>query len=142
MKDEILILGVLHRGDLHPYEIKRRLRAAQVECYVDFDVGTLYYAVRRLEAEQFIVARGRESKTRGRERTVYAITQKGRARFRELMSERFADSRPGFHPLYPALLFLHTVEASEAADAIRRRIEGQRRALAASEALLAGIGQA
>jgi DNA-binding PadR family transcriptional regulator len=43
MDARLLILGVLHRGDFHPYEIKRRLEAAMVECYIDVDV-TLYYA--------------------------------------------------------------------------------------------------
>jgi hypothetical protein len=38
----IKILGVLHRGDFHPCEIKRRLNNALVECYIDVDVGTLY----------------------------------------------------------------------------------------------------
>ena len=41
MEARLLILGVLHRGDFHPYEIKRRLAAAMVECYIDVDVGTL-----------------------------------------------------------------------------------------------------
>ena len=48
MKAELLILGVLHRGNFHPYEIKRRLENAMVECYTDVDVGTLYYAVRQI----------------------------------------------------------------------------------------------
>ena len=39
MKAEFYILGVLHRGDFHPYEIKRRLNNALVECYIDVDVG-------------------------------------------------------------------------------------------------------
>ena len=48
MKAEFYILGILHRGDFHPYEMKRRLNNALVECYTDIDVGTLYYAVRQL----------------------------------------------------------------------------------------------
>ena len=47
-ESRIYILGVLHRGDLHPYEIKRWLNNALVKCYTDLDVGTLYYAVRQL----------------------------------------------------------------------------------------------
>ena len=47
MKAELYILGVLHRGDCHPYEIKRRLTQAMIECFTDVDVGTLYYAVRK-----------------------------------------------------------------------------------------------
>ena len=48
MKAELYILGVLHRGNFHPYEIKRRLTQAMIECFTDVDVGTLYYAVRQL----------------------------------------------------------------------------------------------
>jgi len=48
MKAELYILGVLHRGDFHPYEIKRRLNQAMIECFTNVDVGTLYYAVRQL----------------------------------------------------------------------------------------------
>jgi DNA-binding PadR family transcriptional regulator len=47
------ILGVLHCGDLHPYEIKRRLTQAMIECFTDVDVGTLYYAVAALEAAAY-----------------------------------------------------------------------------------------
>ena len=41
MKAELYILGVLHRGNFHPYEIKRRLTQAMIECFTDVDVGTL-----------------------------------------------------------------------------------------------------
>ena len=56
MKARSLILGVLHRGDFHPYEIKRRLEAAMVECYIAIDVGTLYYAIGQLEKDGLISA--------------------------------------------------------------------------------------
>jgi hypothetical protein len=45
MKAELLILGVLHRGNFHPYEIKRRLRNAMIECYTDVDVGSPVFVV-------------------------------------------------------------------------------------------------
>ena len=65
-----LILGVLHRGDFHPYEIKRRLQAAMVECYIDVDVGTLYYAVRQLDRAGLIEAIAQERVPRGGMRTI------------------------------------------------------------------------
>src|SRR5947207_9633228 len=65
MNARLLILGVLHRGDFHPYEIRRRLEAAMVECYIDVDVGTLYYAVRQLEKGGFISAVAEERVPRG-----------------------------------------------------------------------------
>ena len=74
---ECLVLGVLHRGDFHPYEIKRRLERAMVECYVDVDVGTLYYAVRQLEKDRLIEAIAEERVARGGVRTIYRISPRG-----------------------------------------------------------------
>ena len=56
MKARSLILGVLHRGDFHPYEIRRRIENAMVECYIDVDVGTLYYAINQLEKEGLMLS--------------------------------------------------------------------------------------
>ena len=122
MKAELLILGVLHREDLHPYEIKRRLQAAMVECYLDIDVGTLYYAVRQLAKASHIEIRGQEQVVRGGERTIYGLTDGGRARFQALLLERFADRSPSMHPLYPALLFLHLADQDQVAALLRTRL--------------------
>lgn len=123
MKAEILVLGVLHRGDLHPYEIKRRLEAAQVSSYIDVDVGTLYYAVRQLAKDGMIEVRGQQSVARGGERTIYGLTDAGRTRFQALMLERFADRSPSHHPLYPALLFLHLADQGQVASLLRTRLD-------------------
>ena len=80
MNTRLLILGVLHRGDFHPYEIKRRLEAAMVECYMNVDVGTLYYAVRQLEKEGLISSVAEERVARGGMRTVYRVTPGGAIR--------------------------------------------------------------
>ena len=95
MKAELLILGVLHRGNFHPYEIKRRLRNAMVECYTDVDVGTLYYAIRQLAKNRFIVAVRRERVARGGVRTVYGISASGKHRFQQLLSGHFASTKSG-----------------------------------------------
>jgi DNA-binding PadR family transcriptional regulator len=90
MKAELDILGVLHRGDLHPYEIKRRLTQAMIECFTDVDVGTLYYAVRQLAECGLLAAVAHQRVARGGMRTVYRITARGRIRFRELLHTQFA----------------------------------------------------
>jgi DNA-binding PadR family transcriptional regulator len=118
----MLILGVLHRGDLHPYEIKRRLEAAMVECYIDVDVGTLYYAVRQLEKDELISAVAHERVARGGMRTIYRITPKGRARFREDLHQQFDIEGPVSRTLYGALLFLHLADGDLVKDALKRRI--------------------
>jgi DNA-binding PadR family transcriptional regulator len=122
MNARLLILGVLHRGDFHPYEIKRRLEAAMVECYVDVDVGTLYYAVRKLEKDGLIATVAEERVARGGVRTIYRITGKGRAEFRDGLHRQLEAEGPVSQTLYGALLFLHLADREAVEDALRRRI--------------------
>jgi len=122
MDARLLILGVLHRGDFHPYEIKRRLEAAMVECYTDVDVGTLYYAVRKLERAGFIAEVAQERVARGGMRTIYAITAAGRAEFRDGLHRQFDVEGPVSQTLYGALLFLHLADRATVEGALRRRI--------------------
>lgn len=122
MQARLLILGVLHRGDFHPYEIKRRLQNAMVECYIDVDVGTLYYAIRQLEKEGLISAVSQERVARGGIRTVYRISASGRAEFRELLHRQFEEEGPVSQTLYGALLFLHLSDLATVEDLVRRRI--------------------
>src|SRR3954453_17108194 len=110
MNARLLILGVLHRGDFHPYEIKRRLQAAMVECYIDVDVGTLYYAVRQLEKEKLIEATAEERVARGGIRTIYRITAQGRSEFRNGLHKQLEAEGPVSQTLYGALLFLHLAD--------------------------------
>ncbi len=117
-----LTLGVLHRGDFHPYEIKRRLQAAMVECYIDVDVGTLYYAVRQLEKDALIEAVAEERVARGGMRTIYRITSAGRAEFRQSLHRQFDVEGPVSQTLYGALLFLHLADRHTVEGALRRRI--------------------
>src|SRR5438874_11339545 len=122
MNARLLILGVLHRGDFHPYEIKRRLEAAMVECYIDVDVGTLYYAVRQLEKDGLITAVAQERVARGGVRTIYSITPEGRSEFREGLQRQLDVEGPVSQTLYGALLFLHLADPAVVRDCLRRRI--------------------
>ena len=122
MKARLLILGVLHRGDFHPYEIKRRLKAAMVECYIEVDVGTLYYAIRQLEKDGLITAVAEERVARGGLRTIYAITAAGREEFRRGLHAQFEEDGPVSQTLYGALLFLHLADPATVEALIRRRI--------------------
>ncbi|HKD03973.1 MAG TPA: PadR family transcriptional regulator [Terriglobales bacterium] len=129
MKAELLILGVLHRGNFHPYEIRRRLKNAMVECYTDVDVGTLYYAIRQLEKTGLIMAVRQERVARGGVRTVYGISAGGRRRFQELLNEQFAGEGPVARTLYAPMLFLQFSNLPLIADLLQTRISRETRAI-------------
>jgi DNA-binding PadR family transcriptional regulator len=122
MNARLLVLGVLHRGNFHPYEIKRRLETAMVECYLDVDVGTLYYAVRQLEKEALIVSVAEERVPRGGVRTIYEITPKGRIEFRSGLHRQLMIDGPVLQTLYGALLFLQFADRSVVEESLRNRI--------------------
>jgi DNA-binding PadR family transcriptional regulator len=122
MKAKLLILGVLHRGNFHPYEIKRRLENAMVECYTDVEVGTLYYAIRQMDKEGLISTVSQQRVARGGMRTVYKITAKGKTEFLDLLHRQFEEDGPVSQTLYGALLFLHLSDPAIVQDLIRDRI--------------------
>lgn len=122
MQTRLLILGVLHRGNFHPYEIKRRLENAMVECYIDVDVGTLYYAIGQLEKDGLISTVSRERVARGGMRTIYRITKKGKSEFRQLLHRQFEEEGAVSQTLYGALLFMHLSDLAVVEDLLRRRI--------------------
>jgi DNA-binding PadR family transcriptional regulator len=140
MKAEFYILGVLHRGDFHPYEIKRRLNNALVECYTDVDVGTLYYAVRQLVKSGDIVPKTRQKVTRGGERTIYRITSQGRRRFQELLLERFQEEGTVAQNIYPALLFLDLADLPAVARLLEERLRQTEAAMAKTTAIKEQLG--
>lgn len=126
MKAELLILGVLHRGNLHPYEIKRRLTNAMIQCFTDVDVGTLYYAVRQLSKNRLIAPVSKKRVARGGIRTVYRITPSGKRRFQQLLHEQFELPGSVAKTLYIALLFLHLCDLSRVATLLRDKVARQK----------------
>jgi DNA-binding PadR family transcriptional regulator len=140
MKAEFFILGILHRGDFHPYEMKRRLNNALVECYTDVDVGTLYYAVRQLVKSGDITPKKKQKVRRGGERTIYRITSQGRKRFQELLLERFQEQGTVAQTIYPALLFLDLAELPAVARLLRERLRQTESALTKTSAIKKQLG--
>lgn len=130
MKAELYILGVLHRGNFHPYEIKRRLTQAMLECFTDIDVGTIYYAVGQLANRGLLAAVARQRVARGGMRTVYRITARGRDRFLDLLHAQFAAEGDLKETLYGPMLFLHLADLNLVARALRSRIDREHARLA------------
>ena len=140
MKAEFFLLGLLHRGDFHPYEMKRRLNNALVECYTDVDVGTLYYAVRQLVRSGDIAPKTRQKVSRGGERTIYRITPQGRKRFQELLLEQFQEHGTVAQTIYPTLLFLHLTPLPAVAELLREHLRQTESAMAKIRAIKKRFG--
>lgn len=123
----LMVLGVLHAGARHGYELHRIL-VAHGTVYADLKKPTLYHLLARLAAQGVVDLRS-EAGARGPrgERLVYSITARGKALFQELLRTvlgTYDESGAGFQV---AAGFLAWIPAREAQTLLRKRCTGLRR---------------
>lgn len=75
----LLILGLLAGGQLHGHQIRRTAELTGIEQWGGVKVGALYGMLHRLEGEGLIAPVRTEQDGNRPQRTVYAITDDGRA---------------------------------------------------------------
>ena len=86
----LAVLALLAERPTHPYEMDFLMRARGLEHSIKLNRGSLYTIVETLQRDGLIVPQETQREGRRPERTVYALTEAGRAKFggwhRELMS--------------------------------------------------------
>lgn len=118
----LAVLSSLVQRPMHPYEIATALRSWGKDQDMEIKWGSLYTVVRNMEKHGFIAAVESVRDGRRPERTVYRITEAGRAELvdwaRELVSTPMREY-PQFRAGLSVLAVLHP---DEAADLLRRRL--------------------
>lgn len=85
----VLVLYYLNSKPTHGYEIQRFIQISELDKWTKIQSGSIYYALTKLEAEQFIEVQ-REERTGSRVRKIYAITEAGKVALREEMKVELA----------------------------------------------------
>lgn len=135
----LAVLALLTRGPRHPYDIHRFV----VETRKDFVVGaprSIYHAVQKLQAAHLIEAIGSEQAGGRPERTVFALTDAGRAEVRRRVTTLLAVPQPDRTITVAALSFIGILERGEAILALRARLATLEADLAVVAADLAEVG--
>ncbi|WP_042364283.1 PadR family transcriptional regulator [Streptacidiphilus neutrinimicus] len=83
----LAVLSMCAETPRHPYEMAQVLRQRGKQASIKINFGSLYTVVQNLEKHGFIAAEGTERDGRRPERTVYGITETGRAEMRDWLSE-------------------------------------------------------
>lgn len=117
----LFVLGTLERGPAHGHEIRRIAERIDVESWSDAPVGSIYNAIRRLEAEDLIQAIRTEQEGRRPTRTVYAITDSGRIELATLRDRLLHEISLGSDPFDVALWVSADVPVQDLETAIDRR---------------------
>ncbi|MEU0551888.1 PadR family transcriptional regulator [Micromonospora sp. NPDC005979] len=119
----LAVLSALVQRPMHPYEMASTLRAWGKDQDMEFKWGSFYTVIRNLDKHQLIAAVESVREGRRPERTVYRITDAGRAELvdwaRELVSMPMAE-----HPRFRAgLSVLAALHPDEATDLLRQRLD-------------------
>jgi DNA-binding PadR family transcriptional regulator len=134
----LAVLSALAQRPMHPYEIATTLRGQGKDQAMEIKWGSLYTVVRNMEKHHLIAAVQSSREGRRPERTVYEITEEGRAEIadwaRELVSAPVTE-----HPRFAAgLSVLGVLRPDEAAALLRQRLDALSERLASAREALAG----
>lgn len=129
MSMSLVILGLLMEGEKHPYEIQQIMKQRNMDRYIKFHKGSLYYAVEQMARNGLIESAGTVRDSSRPDRTVYRITDRGKERFHQLMEEQILKMEPYYDPIYAALAFARHGDREKIQEALTRRTQMTERVL-------------
>ena len=119
----LAVLSYLVQRPMHPYELGRTLRENGDERSIKFNHGSLYMVVGQLEKAGFIAAEGTDRDGQRPERTVYALTDAGRAELGDWLRELVEEPQPEYPRFVAALSLIAALPPAEVVDLLRRRLD-------------------
>ncbi|MET0233371.1 MAG: PadR family transcriptional regulator [Kibdelosporangium sp.] len=133
----LAVLGTLVQRPMHPYEMASTLRARGKDDDMPIKWGSLYTVVQNLEKHRFVTAIGSVRQGGRPERTVYQITEAGRAELKDWVRDLVA--RPEHEPtkFKAALSVLGALTPDEAIELLRQRVDQLEQRIARHRATLA-----
>ncbi|PRY35242.1 PadR family transcriptional regulator [Umezawaea tangerina] len=117
----LAVLAQLLMGPLHPYEIGRRLTLQDKGRNIKYTRGSLYMVVEQLAKAGFISEDGTVRDTQRPERTIYALTEDGKAELYDWLRDLVARPEHEFPKFGVALSLLVVLPPAEAVELLGRR---------------------
>ncbi|MCX5067075.1 PadR family transcriptional regulator [Micromonospora lupini] len=118
----LAVLSALVQRPMHPYEIATALRAWGKDQDMEFKWGSFYTVIRNLDKHRMIEAVESVRDSRRPERTVYRITEVGRAELVDWARELVATPMPEQPRFRAGLSVLAVLHPDEATDLLRQRL--------------------
>lgn len=118
----LAIMSLLFERDMHPYEIRRKVRHRGKDEFVDLRPGSLYRTIERLERAGLVEPVETSREGRFPERTVYRLTARGREELQDWMRELLSKPVNEYPPVVQALSVLPLLEADDARVQLEARM--------------------
>ncbi|MFB7213253.1 PadR family transcriptional regulator [Streptomyces sp. NPDC056255] len=131
----LTVMVLLAERSMHPYEIAQTLRRRGKEHSVKINFGSLYTVVQNLEKHGYVEVAGVQRQGNRPERTLYGITEAGRAEMVDWLSDLLAVPAAEYPVFETALALLPVLPPHEVAELLETRAA----ALAIQSAALRGV---
>src|SRR6516164_4836883 len=117
------ILELLNERPMHPYELAATMRSRHHDEFIRLNFGSLYHTVDTLQRYGWIVPSEREKEGGRPERTIYRLTDSGKKVLLQVVGEIVAQPRREYFHFSAGLMFMHHLEAAEAAERLELRAQ-------------------
>jgi DNA-binding PadR family transcriptional regulator len=118
----LAVMGYLTRRPMHPYELSRTLRDNDDARSFKFSHGSLYMVFGQLSKAGLITEQETRREGQRPERTVYAITEAGRAEFREWLGHLLAEPQQEYPHFVAALAMIAALPPDQVVALLRDRL--------------------
>jgi len=132
----LAVLACLHERPMHPYEMASTMRERGKEQSIKLNYGSLYTVVDSLAKNGLIEAMEATREGRRPERTVYLLTEAGRARLDTWMSELLAEPVKEYPQFEAALSLMPVLHPDAVTELLRTRIRRLQKEIAQARVLL------
>lgn len=133
----LAVLSAVVQRPMYPYEIASVIRAQGKDDDMQVKWGSLYTVVRNLARHGFLEVVDSHREGARPERTIYRLTDAGMVELRDWTRELVATPQPEQPHFRAGLSVLSILPPDEAVAALRERLAGLERAIAAQRAALA-----
>jgi DNA-binding PadR family transcriptional regulator len=119
----LAVMSYLSQQPMHPYELGRTLREHGDARSIKFNHGSLYMVVGQLAKAGYITELETSREGQRPERTVYALTDAGRAEFSAWLRELVAEPQQEYPHFVAALSLIAALPPGEVVSLLRHRLD-------------------
>src|SRR5919205_2547215 len=119
----LAVMALLFERPMHPYQIVSTLRERGKHESVRFKYSSLYSVVEALQREGLILPLETRREGRRPERTVYGLTEAGRAEFLTWLRELLREPTKEYTQFAAGLSFIPALPPSEAVALLNERVQ-------------------
>lgn len=119
---QLAILGFLKEKEFYGYELKKFMERFMGP-FANIKFGSIYYALEKLSADRLVEPVREEKAGAQPERTIYRITDRGRAAFLKMLEESLTALQQVYYLLDVSLFFAGGLDPKRVASLLRHRAE-------------------